>query len=89
MEFGSQADLIKNEAGMAVNAESSNKGILTRTESKRSEFETVRRVFEVVLQGVLQRSFLPLEWILKLEAGLHSLKYLVVTVLRSPKNAKF
>ena len=39
MEFGSQADLIKNEAGMAV--ESSNKGILTRTESKRSEFETV------------------------------------------------
>ena len=44
MEFGSQADLIKNEAGMAVNAESSNKGILTRTESKRSEFETVRRV---------------------------------------------
>ena len=40
MEFGSQADLIKNEAGMAV--ESSNKGILTRTESKRSEFETVR-----------------------------------------------
>ena len=33
--------------------------------------------------------FLPLEWILNLEAGLHSLKYLVVAVLRSQKNAKF
>ena len=31
----------------------------------------------------------PLEWILNAEAGLHSLKYLVVTVLRSPKNAQF
>ena len=27
----------------------------------------------------------PLEWILNAEAGLHSLKYLVVAVLRSPK----
>ena len=27
----------------------------------------------------------PLEWILNAEAGLHSLKYLVVVVLRSPK----
>ena len=31
----------------------------------------------------------PLEWILKAEAGLHSLQYLVVAVLRSPKNAQF
>ena len=31
----------------------------------------------------------PLEWILNAEAGLHSLKYLVVAVLRSQKNAKF
>ena len=31
----------------------------------------------------------PLEWILNAEAGLHSLKYLVVAVLRSPKNAQF
>ena len=31
----------------------------------------------------------PLEWILNSEAGLHSLQYLVVTVLRSPKNAQF
>ena len=33
--------------------------------------------------------FLPLEWILKLEAGLHHLKYLVIAVLRSPNTAKF
>ena len=31
----------------------------------------------------------PLEWILNAEAGLHSLQYLVVAVLRSPKNAQF
>ena len=31
----------------------------------------------------------PLEWILNAEAGLHRLKYLVVAVLRSPKNAQF
>ena len=31
----------------------------------------------------------PLEWILNAEAGLHSLKYLVVAVLRSPKNEQF
>ena len=31
----------------------------------------------------------PLEWILNAEAGLHSLKYLVVAVLRSQKKAKF
>ena len=29
----------------------------------------------------------PLEWILKAEAGLHSLQYLVVAVLRSPKKS--
>ena len=31
----------------------------------------------------------PLEWILNAEVGLHGLKYLVVAVLRSPKNAQF
>ena len=31
----------------------------------------------------------PLEWILNAEAGLHSLKYLVVAVLRSSKNVQF
>ena len=31
----------------------------------------------------------PLEWILNAKAGLHNLQYLVVTVLRSPKNAQF
>ena len=42
-EFGSQADLIKNEAGMGTtNPEAEiTRGILSRTQSKRSEFETV------------------------------------------------
>ena len=46
-EFGSQADLIKNEAGMGTTNPDTNpeaeitRGILTRTQSKRSEFETV------------------------------------------------
>ena len=43
-EFGSQADLIQNEAGMDITGsitENPNKGVLTRVESKRSEFETV------------------------------------------------
>ena len=31
----------------------------------------------------------PLEWILYAEPGLHSLKYFVVAVLRSTKNAQF
>ena len=31
----------------------------------------------------------PLEWILNAEAGLHSLKYLVVAVLRSQKMQNF
>ena len=31
----------------------------------------------------------PLEWIFNTDAGLHSLQYLVVIVLRSPKNAQF
>ena len=30
-----------------------------------------------------------LEWSLNAEAGLHGLKYLVVAVLKSPKNAQF
>ena len=46
-EFGSQADLIKNEAGMGTTNPDTNpeaeitRGILSRTQSKRSEFETV------------------------------------------------
>ena len=43
-EFGSQADLVQNEAGMGSMgsiAEDLNKDVFTRAESKRSEFETV------------------------------------------------
>ena len=40
-EFGSQADLIKNEAGMGTTDAEITRGILSRTQSKRSEFETV------------------------------------------------
>ena len=43
-EFGSRADLVNNEAAMANNDVGNHKlkRQLSRTESKRSEFETVR-----------------------------------------------
>ena len=49
-QFGSQADLVKNEDGMAQTNNVNNVGPklkkqLSRTESKRSEFETVSSIF--------------------------------------------
>ena len=40
-EFGSQANLVKNEAGMAPENNFKKQGSLSRTASRTSEFETV------------------------------------------------